>query len=76
MKTKGEKLVIDYTGLSIIGVQEMDLDIYLFFRREAYIDSLSQTEEGREYLNNCWRITQTGTDRKSLREKFGRKEGL
>ena len=29
-------------------------------------------EKGREYLDNCWRITQTKPDRQSLREKFGK----
>ena len=70
VNTKGEKLVIDYLGLSIMEVQDMDLDLYLYFQREAYIYGLSQTKEGREYLRDCWRITQTKPDRKAAREKF------
>ena len=35
--TRGEKLVIDYTGLNIWQVQELDLDLYIFFMREAFI---------------------------------------
>jgi len=34
-----------------------------------------QTEEGREYLENCWRLEQTNPDRESLRKKIGGKEG-
>ncbi len=70
MQTKAEKLVIDYTGLNIIDVQNLDVDIFLFFVREAYIYERSKTEEGREYLENCWRISQTKPDRKALREKM------
>lgn len=70
LQTRGEKLVIDYTGLSIISVQEMDLDLFLFFMREAYIHELSQTEDGRKYLDDCWRISQTKVDRAALREKL------
>lgn len=70
----GEKLVIDYTGLNIKEVQKLPLDIFWFFRREAFIHKMSQTEEGREYLENCWRISQTRPDRKAIRDKFRRKE--
>jgi hypothetical protein len=63
---------MDYTGLNLNEIQLMELDEYLFYMREAYIYSLNQTEKGREYLYNCWRITQTKPDRQSLREKFGK----
>ncbi|WP_418688652.1 hypothetical protein [Agathobacter sp.] len=63
---------MDYTGLNLNEIQLMELNEYLFYMREAYIYSLNQTEKGREYLNNCWRITQTKPDRQSLREKFGK----
>jgi len=76
LTTKGEKLVIDYLRLSIMEVQDMDLDIYLYFQREAYIHALSQTKEGRDYLMDCWRITQTKTDRKSARKLFLVKKGV
>lgn len=69
--TTSEKLLVDYTGLSIIEIYELDLDIYMFLRREAYIYSLSKTEKGREYLNNCHRIIQTKPDRAKVREKTG-----
>lgn len=73
--TRGEKLVIDYTGLNIWQVQELDLDLYLFFMREAFIHEMNQTKEGRNYLENCWRISQTEPDRKAIREKFKRRGG-
>lgn len=73
--TRGEKLVIDYTGLNIWQVQELDLDLYLFFMREAFIHEMNQTKEGRKYLENCWRISQTEPERKAIREKFKRRGG-
>ena len=63
---------IDYTGLNMWEVQEMDLDVYLFMVREAFIHYNTQTKEGREYLENCWRMKQTKPDRKALREKVGK----
>ena len=72
--TSWEHLVSEYTGLNILEVEELDILDYLTFRRDAFIDRLSQTEKGVEYLNNAWRLEQTAPDRKKLREKFG-KEG-
>ena len=74
LNTKGEKLVIDYLNISIFDVQEMPIDLYLYFMREANIHKLMQTKEGREYLDNCWRMEQTKPDRKKLREKMRKGE--
>ena len=74
LNTKGEKLVIDYLNFLISDVQEMPIDLYLYFMREANIHRLMQTKEGREYLDNCWRMEQTKPDRKKLREKMRKGE--
>ena len=74
LNTKGEKLAIDYLNITIFDVQEMPIDLYLYFMREANIHKLMQTKEGREYLDNCWRMEQTKPDRKKLREKMRKGE--
>ena len=74
LNTKGEKLVIDYLNITIFDVQEMPIDLYLYFMREANIHKLMQTKEGREYLDNCWRMEQTKPDRKKLRQKMRKGE--
>ena len=74
LNTKGEKLVNDYLNITIFDVQEMPIDLYLYFMREANIHKLMQTKEGREYLDNCWRMEQTKPDRKKLREKMRKGE--
>lgn len=70
MQTSWEHLVIDYTGLNIIQVQELDYIDYLVLRRDAFIHKMSQTEQGIEYLDNAWRLEQTAPDRDGLRNKF------
>ncbi len=60
--------------ISIFEVEEIDLDIYLYLLRNAFIARMSETEKGREYLRNAWRIGQTSPERSRLRERFGRKE--
>ncbi len=71
-ETESEHLVAAYTGLNFKQIDELEFDEYLFYVREAYIYNLNQTEDGREYLENCWRMTQTKPDRSQLREKFGK----
>ena len=66
---------MDYCNINIYDVQEMEIDIYLFFLREAMIYENLKSEEGREYLKNCWRIEQTEPDKEGLRKKFKQKGG-
>ena len=61
--TRPEKLVMDYCHINIYEVQE------------AMIFENSQTEEGRKYLKDCFRMEQTKPDREGLRERFGKKGG-
>lgn len=68
-------LVAEYTGLNFLEVGALDYIDYLRLRRDAYIYMLNQTEEGREYLRNAWRMEQTKPDREKLRAKLQRKEG-
>lgn len=72
--TTWEHLVAQYTGLNILQVQELDYLDYLIYRRDAFIHRMSQTEEGKKYLNNAWRLEQTKPDRDNLRKKFGKEE--
>lgn len=74
-ETRAEKLVIDYLNISIFDAQEMPIDLYLYFMRESYIYTLSQTEKGRKYLEDCYRMTQTKPDRKKIREKIKNQKG-
>lgn len=55
----------------MIEVDNLDIVVYLSYRRDAFIYKMSQTEKGREYLGNAYRIDKTKPDRKSLREQFG-----
>ena len=64
-------MVSEYTGLNMLEVENLDIIAYLSYRRDAFIYKMSQTEKGREYLKNAYRINQTTPDRKSLRDQFG-----
>ena len=66
----GVRLVSQYTGLDFFQVRQLDYVKYLTWLRDAYIYNLNQTEDGREYLDNAWRMEQTAPDRSALRKKL------
>jgi hypothetical protein len=67
-------LVSDYTRLNFNEVVELDCITYKLLAKDALVDKLGQTEEGREYLENCWILRQTEPDREKLRERYSRSE--
>ena len=70
--TWGRRLVSEYTGLDFHQVGQLDYGTYLLWRRDAYISMLNRTEDGRQYLDDCWRMEQTKPDRHKLRQKLGK----
>ena len=67
-------LIAAYTGLNFKQIGELNYIEFLQYRRDAFLYHMNSFEEGREYLNNAWRMEQTEPDRDALRRKFGRKE--
>lgn len=66
-----KKLVSDYTGYTFTELERCAYDEYLIWRRDAFIWRMEQSEAGREYLDNAWRMEQTKPDRAALREQVG-----
>jgi len=75
VNTVEEKTVCDYTGFNFSDLDDMCVFEYWLLLHDAVIYGHMQTKEGKEYLNNCWRITQTSPDRSAIRKKMGRKGG-
>ena len=70
--TWGRRLVAEYSGLNFHQVGQLDYGTYLLWLRDAYIAGLNSTEDGRKYLDDCWRMEQTAPDRAKLRDQFGK----
>lgn len=66
------KITSDYTGLNFNELMQLDCITFKMLLRDAFINRMAQTEEGREYLENCWLVKQTEPDRVKLRENIGR----
>jgi hypothetical protein len=64
----GIKAVIDYSGLDYYRVLQLPLDIFMFMRRNKFIDDCMQTEEGRKYLDDCKRFNTTEPDYDAIKE--------
>ena len=71
VETENFKIVADYTGLNFEQLMELDIYTYKLLFKDAYIYNLKQTEEGREYLKECYTLTLTEPDRNTLRQMFG-----
>jgi len=70
VNTLEEKIVCKYTGYNFDRLEDMEVFEYWLLLRDAVIYNYMQTEDGREYLENCWRMEQTEPDRGALRNKF------
>jgi hypothetical protein len=56
--------------MSFSELMQLDCITFKMLLRDAFISKMRQTEEGREYLEDCWLITQTEPDRHKLRKEF------
>ena len=56
--------------MSFSELLETDCITFKMLLRDAFINKMSQKDEGREYLENCWLLKQTKPDRKRLKRDF------
>jgi len=68
-----EKRIAEYLQITMFDVENLDMIEYYFYLREAFIYNCMQTEEGREYLENAYRLEKTSPDRDELRNNFKNK---
>ena len=67
-----EKIICEYTGYNFRDLEDLEVLEYWLLLRDAVVYNYMQSEEGREYLENCYRMEQTEPERGKLREKFGK----
>ena len=65
-------MVSKYTGLNFSDCLELDCYTFKKLLINAFITKMRQSEDGREYLETCWLLTQTETDTASMRRLFGK----
>lgn len=58
-----------YSNLNYHEVLQLDYDVFLSMNKNAIIEELNETQEGRDYLEKCKRLNTTSIDRKAFRKK-------
>ncbi len=66
------QLLASYTNMDFAQLYELDCVTYKILLRDAYVYKLSQTEDGKNYLDDCWTLQQTQPDIDNLRKQFKR----
>ena len=72
--TSDYKAVADYSGVSLDKVQDLPYAQYKLYLRDAWLSNMSKSDDGRKFLETCWRIRQTSADEKAI-EKYQRYGG-
>lgn len=68
--TDSLKLISDYSRIDFMEILNLDCVVYKLLFRDALIYKLKQSEQGKDYLQDCWILQQTNPDRKALRDNF------
>ena len=71
IETSEIKLISDYTGLNFYECLKLDCYTYKVLFKDAFIYKMNQTEQGKEYLEECYYLSQTKPDLNTLRQNFG-----
>lgn len=64
----------EYSGLSFVELAHLPLSMFLLIRRDSWISSMMNGENGREFLKTLWRIQQTEPDMEAV-ERFRQRGG-
>lgn len=65
------KTVAEYAGISLFELGELDVFEYWTLLHDAVIYNRAQTQEGRKWLKNAWRIAQKEPDSQKLHKEYG-----
>jgi hypothetical protein len=60
---------MDYGRLTYYEALELPCDVFKLMLKHSIVDSLRETEEGREYLEKCERLSVTTPDIAGLKQK-------
>lgn len=66
--TSDYKAVSDYSGVPLDKVLDLPYSVYKLYLRDSWIANMSRSEEGRKFLETCWRIGQTTADEVAIKK--------
>lgn len=69
------RAVVEYSGLSLPEALKLPVDMFMLCLKNWTVDRLMQTEEGRQYLDDCKRLSKTKMDREGLHRLMDKLSG-
>ncbi|MFL8968893.1 hypothetical protein ACKA04_02365 [Helcococcus kunzii] len=67
--TSERKRMAEYCRCSLFELDNLPLTLYLVIKRDSWIESMNQNDEGRQILKELWRLQQTSADLNKIRAK-------
>lgn len=74
LKTGVIRRISQYTGLNFKEVLSLSYSSFLLLNRESWIASYKASKEGMEILKTLWRLQQTESDEKAIKDFTEREE--
>lgn len=71
ISTVREHAVAEYAGISLFQVQNLMILDFWALLHDAVVYNRAQTPDGRKWLKNAWRLTQTEPETAKLHKKYG-----
>lgn len=72
--TQEIKITADYSNMNFLEVLALDIFTYWSWLHDAVVWNCEKSEDGRDYLEKCWTVSQTEPDRPALRKFLGGKQ--
>lgn len=71
--TSDYKAVSDYSGVPLDKVLDLPYSQFRLYLRDAWLSNMNMSEDGKKFLETCWRIRQTKADENAIKEyqKYG-----
>lgn len=60
------KAIADYSGVNLASVLDLPYSQYKAYQHDSWIDNMRRSEEGRKFLETCWRLKQTSADEQAV----------
>ncbi|MHC5248823.1 hypothetical protein [Enterococcus sp. LJL90] len=62
------KAVSDYSGVPLSHLLDLPYSQFKLYQRDSWVANMRSTEEGRKFLETCWRLCQGDADEQAVKQ--------
>ncbi|MDT2984486.1 hypothetical protein [Enterococcus casseliflavus] len=62
------KAIADYSGVDLANVLDLPYAQFKAYQHDSWIANMRRSDEGRKFLETCWRLKQTTADEKAVKK--------